>query len=799
MNDCLSVSLYFFDPNIVKDTIINGDNELKAKLDNYFLSNYSKINNEPYMYIYSMLMELYSKNHNSFINAIGFDLLTLCSHPPVTLFLTNLPKNTVLLDNDYGQMRLCDIYDIDIKKFPKNIYSSDMFSLLEYRDLDTLNLYKSKQYVPILQNLLHHPIQKINFVELIPTFPVYIYNIFHYEVARCNIEQEAKQIQNSRTDIEHYLDNLGLYESFKHDYHFITKEYIFNELKYLMQKIFPQDKASYYESQLLDYVILFFSQSNGGNKKTNNILHLQSSNSLSNNNTQLSILTQHFFQKYYKRTIFEQDCGYKHGDINSDSHAYQDVIKMIEQLQNGMVDLDQFNSSNFIGYIHQEDMENNTKPFHRFFVKPSCKSNIEPCLFVHDEHQKEQRNKTTDNYSHSNSNDDNFVELSQCNLALKTSSSNIKCSNKLEKYLNELAADEMNKFNSFVVSDFVNFKYEQRCFFKNGRIIGTTPCVRKISFLHCYPNGRIHPYFIDNHNADIDNLKLDRNMAAQMAWFVKAAAKDYDKLQLADGNTSSNRCGTIDVGYDVDKQEWKIIEIHLFEDDILSSNAGLYGMNPFLFNNRNIKEVNELNNGTLKINWRAQLESSVNSKVKKNALLIDFLEINDKYKIPVNNLLLMLPSKSLKYIAPFKDHDFDLCKRIADGFKSALMNSIQYNCMDAVEKMFLYRKNNKLDLSNLLIHLEQVVQYCKTERYFNEESNIDIACNEDKLSIKLSYGFIDISGFESDSTHLTIQSNFNNKEETKLFKIEPYQTHYQLIEQYLCDLILSNINIDELV
>lgn len=119
--------------------------------------------------------------------------------------------------------------------------------------------------------------------------------------------------------------------------------------------------------------------------------------------------------------------------------------------------------------------------------------------------------------------------------------------------------------------------------------------------------------------------------------------------------------------------------------------------------------------------------------------------------------------------------------------------------MDTVEKMFLYRKINKLDKSNLLIHLEQVVQYCKTERYFNEESNIDIACNEDKLSIKLSYGFIDISGFESDSTHLTIQSNFNNKEETKLFKIEPYQTHYQLIEQYLCDLILSNINIDELV
>ena len=144
-------------------------------------------------------------------------------------------------------------------------------------------------------------------------------------------------------------------------------------------------------------------------------------------------------------------------------------------------------------------------------------------------------------------------------------------------------------------------------FFRNGRIIGTTPCARKISFLHCYPNGRIHPYFVDNHNDDIDNLKLDGKMAAEMAWFVKAAARDYDQLQLLErsDNQSPNRCGTIDVGYDMDKKEWKIIEIHHFEGDIFQSNAGLYGMNPFLFNpyNSNIKKIDALNNDMLKINW----------------------------------------------------------------------------------------------------------------------------------------------------------------------------------------------------
>ena len=122
---------------------------------------------------------------------------------------------------------------------------------------------------------------------------------------------------------------------------------------------------------------------------------------------------------------------------------------------------------------------------------------------------------------------------------------------------------------------------------------------------------------------------------------------NFNLLERSD-NQSPNRCGTIDVGYDMDKKEWKIIEIHHFEGDIFQSNAGLYGMNPFLFNpyNSNIKKIDALNNDMLKINWDK-------FRNDKNLLLIDLLEIKEKHQIPSNNLLLILPSQSLKSIYSF--------------------------------------------------------------------------------------------------------------------------------------------------
>ena len=267
---------------------------------------------------------------------------------------------------------------------------------------------------------------------------------------------------------------------------------------------------------------------------------------------------------------------------------------------------------------------------------------------------------------------------------------------------------------------------------------------------------------MDNHNDDIDNLKLDRKMAAKMAWFVKAAARDYNQLQLLDGNKALNRCGTIDVGYDMDKKEWKIIEINHFEGDVLQSNAGFYGMNPFLFNtyNSNIKEIYSLNNDMLEINWSK-------AKVNKNLLLIDLLEIKEKYQIPSNNLLLLLPSSSLRNInSHYKSnhYNFKLLERVRYEFKLTL-----------VDYMDNYIKSVK---SNNLIF---------EKRFFYNMINVDIS--DGKITITLPFGTITIFRLEPESTHLLVQSDLDKKI-TKAFEIVPYQTHHKLIMNYLCELIV---------
>ena len=285
---------------------------------------------------------------------------------------------------------------------------------------------------------------------------------------------------------------------------------------------------------------------------------------------------------------------------------------------------------------------------------------------------------------------------------------------------------------------------------------------------------------MDNHNDDIDNLKLDRKMAAEMAWFAKAAARDYDQLQLLErsDNQSPNRCGTIDVGYDMDKKEWKIIEIHHFEGDIFQSNAGLYGMNPFLFNpyNSNIQKIDSLNNDMLKINWDK-------FRNDKNLLLIDLLEIKEKHQIPSNNLLLILPSRSLKSIYSFRHDDFNLFKNIECDLKLELINSIKYNWYHLTLYIYKHIKINKY--TDILKYVGMEYQY-----KFNWKNIIDVLCIENKISIKLPSGSIDITGFESNSTELIIKSNCDYKE-IKIIKIEPYQTYYHLVKDYLCELIVA--------
>lgn len=123
-------------------------------------------------------------------------------------------------------------------------------------------------------------------------------------------------------------------------------------------------------------------------------------------------------------------------------------------------------------------------------------------------------------------------------------------------------------FNILICSEVVDFKYETRCFILDGKLIATSPCMRKLTPAHAVKN-RINPIFCDHHNSE--KYFEDRKMAAKMAVFARNIAKDIKKI--------SNRNGYgmyIDIGFDVKDQEWKIIEIH---DNDAMVNAGKYALN----------------------------------------------------------------------------------------------------------------------------------------------------------------------------------------------------------------------------
>lgn len=743
MKNYLHVTLYCFDLLLVQN-LINSNYELKNQLYDYFSSNYVKTFNDSRVGILFILDELYSEQRDNFINQIGYDLLSLCNIPPVTIFLNKFSKNTVILDEFHNVLSMKNILHIN-----HGVFSSDILPLLKDYYLDELSLYKSKKYIPILQHLLNHPVKNIEKINEDAYGIIYSYDI-------TSMKKVLEGIETTRTDIEHYLDKLGLYESFKHEYQFITRNDLYEEIMYIMKIIFPHKFLSLYERQIIDYIMLYFYNDKVLSKSyKNNILHIN------DQNEQVINKAKDFLKKYYKRTIFEKT--YKNNKDSETIQETKDIIKLLHNHQSDSI------SSELIGYIGDSD----TVDFNSFFVKPTMKTHINPSIFINNE--KDGNNDLINTENHESK------VIQSCNLVLKTNDKDdIKSVSEIEQYLECVMDDIYNKAHSFIVSEFVNFKYEQRCFFRNGRIIGTTPCARKISFLHCYPNGRIHPYFVDNHNDDIDNLKLDRKMAAEMAWFVKAAARDYDQLQLLErsDNQLPNRCGTIDVGYDMDKKEWKIIEIHHFEGDIFQSNAGLYDMNPFLFNpyNSNIKKIDSLNNDMLKINWDK-------FRNDKNLLLIDLLEIKEKHQIPSNNLLLILPSRSLKSIYSFRHDDFNLFKNIECDLKLELINSIKYNWHHLTLYIYKHIKINKY--TDILKYVGMEYQY-----KFNWKNIIDVLCIENKISIKLPSGSIDITGFKSNSTELIIKSNCDYKE-IKIIKIEPYQTYYHLVKDYLCELIVA--------
>lgn len=732
MKNYLHATLYCFNDGFI-NKLIESDSDLKKKLDNYFSFNHAKnFNNinDTRDIILLITDELYSERWDSFIDKIGYDLLLLCDVPPVTIFLTKFSKNTVILDDFHNVISMKNIFHIN-----HGMFSSDMLPLFKDYYLDELNLYKSKKYIPILQHLINHPVKDIDCDRINGDGENVYGTIYSYDVY--SMRQVLKEIETTRTDIEHYLDKLGLYESFKHEYHFITRNDLYKEITYVLKIIFPNNFLCDYNREVIDYIMVYFYTDKIKSKYyKNNILHIN------NQSEQIINESKDFLKKYYKRIIFEK--RYNSYKDNQTIQETKDIIKLLHNHQFDSI------SSELIGYVGSSDSK--AVDFNRFFIKPTVKSYVNPSIFINDEKDSNNDLINAENYE--------SQTIKSCNLVLKTNDDNdVKSINDIGAYLEYVMDDTHNKSHSFIVSAFVNFKYEQRCFFRNGRIIGTTPCARKISFLHCYPNGRIHPYFVDNHNDDIDNLKLDRNMAAEMAWFVKAAARDYDQLQIKDGNQSPNRCGTIDVGYDMDKKEWKIIEIHHFERDIFQSNAGLYGMNPFLFNpnNSNINKIYSLNNDMLRIKVQSN----------KNALLIDLLEIIGKYQIPSNNILLMLPSKSLRHINThykWETHNFKLLEIVGIEFKSTLIDYIDDYIKTHQSKNNIFEK-------------------------LNFQKMMDVKISNEQITVTLPFGTITISGLEFESTHLLVQSDLDKKV-TKAFEIVPYQTHHKLIMNYLCELIV---------
>ena len=72
----------------------------------------------------------------------------------------------------------------------------------------------------------------------------------------------------------------------------------------------------------------------------------------------------------------------------------------------------------------------------------------------------------------------------------------------------------------------------------------------------------------------------------------------------------------------------------------------------------------------------------------------------------------------------------------------------------------------------------------------NFQKMIDVKISNEQITVTLPFGTITIRGLEFKSTHLLVQSDLDKKV-TKAFEIVPYQTHHQLIMNYLCELIVT--------
>lgn len=610
--------------------------------------------------------------------------------PPVTIFLDdkfNL-KSSLFIDS---RMNGCNLELININKIinnktiiPKSLLS--YYDVLEAYHDDKNPSNVANSYVDILKALFNYPKMEHSFELSISKDLGFLYPKL------TTIEKEIEQMKNgSRTEIEHYLDTLGLAESFSELN--ITSTYeLFNHMLNWLIETYPDISPKKYAFRLFGLVKnhLFIryecdrhniSESESGNifrcqfdkmcsfhqfnrnsrlfSSQNNILHLN------HNSEHLDFLDRDFVRKYYQRTIFEHSnyeyigAYLKAISITYEAFSHYHSLKKfctttIESLEDRLNNLfnqlkeyfndqlvhsplpDNTNNSVCSYPIYMSDNLDNV--FRCFMVKTSDKCEIRPKLFSFSE--LDESTKDVVGVAVVGSEANAMVEhINKLNLYLKEyqhndeqkqsiNQSQFKFSNTNEELYDHLKVCTTSAGNcsrSFIVSDFVNFKYEQRCFFENGRIITTTPCIRKASFLHCYVNGRIHPYFVDNHTSKLHELTLDRKMAAEMAWFLRAAVRDYDKLLIKDGQDKLHfpRCGTIDVGYDIDNHCWKIIEIHRYSS-IFNPYIGMYAANPFLFNHGRFdykKKIKQLNNGVLDVKWE---------KTKKNSLLVDLLEIDSK-------------------------------------------------------------------------------------------------------------------------------------------------------------------------
>lgn len=304
-HDNAHFSFYFFDKELMV-SVLNNNPKLIDELWNYLVHIYpsywmdkrltiDNLDSQSNYLLHYLYETIYDKEFNDeFIADFGSNLLSFCSISPITVFIAEIPKKYLLLDHKINSAMVIK----NIHHLTKNEKLLPFFKDLY---LPQFSYYKNKKYAKILQNLFNYPLKDIDLYN-----EKDLLNLSSYDTSNCNmpflaVAEQFKLTKNERTDIEHYLDDLGLCESFKTNYPIFTKNHIVQQILKTLESIpnYSNDKTLFYQN-VFDYMVSYIDiEKYYDKRRKNNILHL--------NNLENSPEVMDFMKKYYKRTIFENN------------------------------------------------------------------------------------------------------------------------------------------------------------------------------------------------------------------------------------------------------------------------------------------------------------------------------------------------------------------------------------------------------------------------------------------------------------------------------------------------------------